>query len=178
MKVITFSKYFPKKHPRSGMPTYFPEKIWGGLLELGVISLSKTVELSRATGIGNWNMNTIRHANLGFKYHTIRAGDRWKVGEQFSPRVWSGKPYASKQVEIAPPITIEKIWEFGINKTDYFIKDSKGIIRTILRNDLREIAMNDGLERDDFESWFAIHPKKGENYFTGQILCWNPNINY
>jgi hypothetical protein len=178
MRVITFSRYFPKAHPKGGMPTYFVEKMWGSLLDQGLISLSKAVELSRQSGIGGWNMDSIRHANFGVKHHTIRAGNRWKVGDEYSPRVWSGKPYRSKQIEFAPPIKVEKVWEFGINKSDYFIRNQDGIIRSIGFNELTTIALNDGLERDDFEAWFAIHPKKGQEAFTGQILCHNPEINY
>lgn len=177
MAVITFSRYFPKGHPKAGQETFFVEKMWLSLIYQGLISMSKAVELSRQTGISNLDMYNIRKVEHAPKFHTIRAGNRWKVGDYYSPRVWSGKPYASKQIEFAPPIRIEKIWEFGISKSDYFINDSTGI-KTISYNLLKEIALNDGLELDDFESWFAIHPKKKETMFTGQILCHNSNIEY
>jgi hypothetical protein len=177
MRVITFSRHFPKGHPKAGQETHFVEKMWLALIDQGLISMSKAVELSRQTGIGNLDMNNIRKVEQTLKFHTIRAGNRWKVGDMYSPRVWSGKPYASKQIEFAPPIRIEKIWEFGISEHDYFIK-TDGVIKSISYKLLKEIALNDGLELDDFESWFATHPKKNETLFTGQILCHNPEINY
>lgn len=178
MKVITFSRHFPKGHPKAGEPTLFVEKVWMGLIHCGLISISKAVELSIETAIGSFDMYNIRKSDLKPKFHTIRAGNRWKVGDEYSPRIWSGMPYKSKQVEFAPPITIKKIWEFGINKDDYFLRDESGVIRSVSFNQLVEIAQNDGLDADDFEAWFAIHPKKGQLTFTGQILCHNAEINY
>lgn len=35
-----------------------------------------------------------------------------KVGDKFSPRVWSGKPYRSKMITIAPDIEVKQIWDF------------------------------------------------------------------
>jgi hypothetical protein len=100
------------------------------------------------------------------KYHTIRAGNRWKVGETFSARIWSGKPYRSKQVEFAQ-LPIKKIWniefdENGVIAIDGFYTDKD-----------YEIAMNDGLAEDDFYSWFPMGKP-----FKGQIICWNENVNY
>ncbi len=163
MRVITFSRFFPKGHPKAGRPTYFVEKMWKGLNESGI---------SLPVGVDGFK------EDVAPKWHTIRAGNRWKVGDEYSPRVWSGKPYASKQIEFAPPITIRKIWEFGVNQTDYFIRSEGGAPNWVTFDQLTEIAKNDGLERDDFECWFALHPKKKDAYFTGQILCHNPEINY
>lgn len=164
MRVITFSRYFPKGHPKEGQPTYFVEKILRGIHHL-------SVEAKEIMDMEVW-------ASCTPKFHTIRAGNRWKEGDVYSPRIWSGKPYNSKQVEFAPPVRIEKIWEFGIDERDYSLRDGSGIIRPLGFDLLTEIAMNDGLERDDFEHWFAGHPKRGETMFTGQILCHNPEINY
>lgn len=176
MRVITFSRYFPKGHPRAGEPTYFVEKmIRAYYLRSNAMTISTDL-------IDDFYLNQVKGiepvANFEPKWHTIRAGNRWKVGDLYAPRVWSGKPYASKQISFLPPIKIEKIWEFGISKEDYFIKGDNGIIRAIGFDELGEIAKNDGLDRDDFETWFAMHPKKGENAFTGQVLCHNAEINY
>lgn len=104
------------------------------------------------------------------KHHTIRAGHRFKAGDKFSPRVWSGKAYRSKQIIIAPDIEVMKTFDFHIRKNDYFINHSP-----VNYNQLKVVAANDGLEIDDFECWFNV--KKGE-VFAGQIICWNENINY
>lgn len=34
-KVRTFSRYFPKGHPKEGQPTFFVEKFWKGLQTIG-----------------------------------------------------------------------------------------------------------------------------------------------
>jgi hypothetical protein len=176
MRVITFSRQFPKGHPKEGQPTYFVEKIWNSLKIAGEYNVY--INHPKQLKDGSWRVPIFwRGENHGSKFHTIRAGNRWKVGDMYSPRVWSGKPYGSKQVEFAPPIRIEKVWEFGISKSDYFINDGTGI-KMISYDLLKSIARNDGLELDDFECWFALHPKKKEQYFTGQILCHNPEINY
>lgn len=111
------------------------------------------------------------------KHHTIRAGNRWKVGDWFSPRVWSGKPYASKQIEFAPPIQIKKVYPILIN--------TRFITPVLFINDAQKhftlfnsLAKNDGLEYNDFVSWFRLHPKAKSEPFTGQILCWNESIEY
>jgi hypothetical protein len=182
MKVITFSRTFPKTHPRAGEPTLFVEKMLIGLLEAGKISIEKCCELAREAGFPEdhpmYYIDTIRWYECTAKFHTIRAGNRWKVGELFSPRVWSGKPYVSKQIEFAPPIKIEKIWDISIkivNGEDVTVKLNN---RSILLQDLMPIALNDGLELNDFVAWFNLHPKKKEQTFTGQIICWNPDLNY
>jgi len=185
MKVITFSRTFPKTHPRAGEPTYFMERIWKMLTtgNLRDTEYSVWANVPRKMKDGHWQLphlwrDQMADDNFLPKFHTIRAGNRWKVGELFSPRVWSGKPYASKQIAFAPPIKIEKIWDISIkivNGEDVTVKLNN---RSILLQDLMPIALNDGLELNDFVAWFNLHPKKKEQVFTGQIICWNPNINY
>jgi hypothetical protein len=178
MKVITYSRQFPATHPRKGEPTGFVEKIWDGLIELGEISLSKCCELSRETGIGDVTIHQLKKTLPQPKWHTIRAGHRWKVGDWFSPRVWSGKPYASKQVEFAPPIQIKKIWDFDIRR-DYIFINRKCFGRFHPFNVfLWELAKNDGLTQIEMIQWFSIHPKTENLSFSGQILCWNESVNY
>lgn len=102
------------------------------------------------------------------KHHTIRAGHRWKVGDKFSPRVWSGKPYRSKQIQFAPEIEVQKIWRFEIDSHAVYLDgcympaDTVGIC-----------ANNDGLSFVDLMHWLR-YPR----HFTGQIICWNEQINY
>lgn len=160
MKVITFSKVFPTKHPKKGEPTFFVQKILHSLVYPDYKPVGE---------IGNPP-----------KFHTIRAGLRWKVGEQFSPRIWSGKPYQSKQQEICGPLTIRKIWPVEI-----YLSGRHTTIGKIQENSnyrllipTCDVATNDGLECDDFIDWFNIHPKKQEKRFIGQILCWSDHINY
>lgn len=100
------------------------------------------------------------------KWHTIRTGKRWKAGDMFSPRIWSGKPYASKQVTFSEPIKIEKTFDIKLTGKNWRISD-KMIVTDLMEN----VARNDGLKYNDFLDWF---PKD----FDGQIICWNERIEY
>lgn len=177
-KVLTFSRTFPAYHPKAGQQTYFVEQIWNGLNNLKM-PVPKVKELP-----SDFMWSILPLSNYGCKYHTIRSGNRWKVGDKFSPRVWSGKPYRSKQIIIAPDIEVKKVWEFEIKKTNFngeiYITHSfpelgmdklkERIINPAL---IKVIAENDGLSFIDFMQWFQF-PKP----FSGQIICWNENINY
>ncbi len=115
----------------------------------------------------------------GGKIHTIRAGRRWKKGMMFSPRSWSGKPYCSKQVAIAPDMELTKVYNieiFDLN-TRYMHIGVEVKANEWYLLPLADVAKNDGLSIEDFEAWFNIHPKKEET-FVGQILCWTNNIDY
>ena len=110
------------------------------------------------------------------KHHTIRAGHRFKVGDKFSPRVWSGNPYNSKQIIIAPDTEIVKVWDFVIKLDE---ADEPSIYLNgkfysqIGAGDSVEIAKNDGLTVMDMKLWFK-HPKP----FDGQIIAWSDIPNY
>ena len=116
--VITLSQVFPVTHIRKGEPTGFKDKF------LAAIGKAE----------GKW-----------LKVHTIRANyDLWK--KRFDEieagraclciRQWTGKPYCSKQVELAV-----------LTKEDgtKFFTDVKG---------LENIAYNDGLSFEDWKEWF------------------------
>lgn len=171
-RVITFSRFFPATHPRKGEPTYFVEKIWESLWQQDLISLSKMVELSANTGVAQLNMNNIRSNKFEPKNHTIRSSNRWKVGDKFSPRVWSDKPYNSKMITIAPDIEIKKVWDiliFNVNGSLSFSINGKEQPSTIIG----QLSKNDGLSLYDFSNWF-----NKTNIFSGQIICWNDSIEY
>jgi hypothetical protein len=170
MKVLTFSRFYPSYHPKKGHETFFVEKITKGLVQI------------TGAGVGihekvDFNLELYYLCNP--KFHTIRAGNRWKVGDWFSPRVWSGKPYRSKQIEFAPPIQVKKVWPitiqphnehgFVIHINDRYVADWEGTANITQS----ELAKNDGLEKADLLHWFRV-PKP----FTGQIICWNENIEY
>jgi len=134
-----------------------------------------------------WNQNNHELlAQMQPKHHTIRAGNRFKVGDKFSPRVWSGKPYQSKQIIIAPDIEVKKVWDFKIQfDADYlcisidnwpFYEENSTMVTQ--PEALETLALNDGLTVEDMKAWFGIHPKKKGKNFNGQIICWNENIEY
>lgn len=171
-RVMIISRFFPSYHPRKGEPTYFVEKIWKGFMD-ETMGLPKPFH----NYVDNYTklLNAIKPIDLMAKYwevepkyHTIRAGNRWKVGDKFSPRVWSGKPYASKQITIAPDIEIKKIFEFECKADGTFYINNKWI--DVTSSDIPE---NDGLSSDNFLNWFPENKP-----FSGQIICWNENINY
>ena len=173
-KVITFSTHFPIYHPKAGQPTFFVEKILAGLSDRHYPDFKIPKEFKNYDWYEYYNCNLQKH-------HTIRAGHRWKVGDKFSPRIWSGKPYRSKQIIIAPDIEIKKVWDFEIEvDKDYIcvLIDKWALYeensRMVTQVDaLMTFAKNDGLSLQDFKDWF-----KWGTPFDGQIICWNENIEY
>lgn len=143
--VITLSKVFPTTHPKAGIPTGFEHKLHAA--------------------INGWS----DHAYL--KLHTIRANyplwakrfEQIERGEAYlSVRQWSGKPYASKQVEIArltkeDGIGLELLCFAGNhNKKDHELH--RPIVGGTTEIDYRLLAANDGLSLADWEAWFS-NPK-------------------
>jgi len=169
-RVITFSRQFPAYHPKAGQPTHFVEKIWNSLPNM-IIPYNKlrvmNPELPYAVH-DIWETIQDGYMELVPKYHTIRAGNRWNAGDKFSPRVWSGKPYNSKMITIAPDINIAKVWKFEIKDNSLFL-DGKELSHA----QWIELAKNDGLTVSEMLEWF-----KYPTDFSGQIICWNPNLEY
>lgn len=182
MRVITFSRFFPAKHPKAGDPTCFVEKIYSAV---GVGGDYLHIPIPEVDNF------LYKHDENFFdpKWHTIRAGKRWKVGDKFSARVWSGKPYASKQIEFAQ-IEIKKVFDFemdpcGVFSINGYYFPSKDIdyltsdqLMEFIESEDERLANNDGLSAYDFHQWFKCHPKKKDEGFSGQILCWSENIEY
>lgn len=166
-RVITFSRVFPSYHPKKGEPTFFVEKIYKSLYLMKAVP-KEIVEA--------FNFEIMNNDTVAPKHHTIRAGNRWKVGDKFSPRVWSGKPYQSKQITIASDVELKKVFSIKIETVEVM---EKTFTKWIYINGkfygtsiTGTLAGNDGLKTFDFENWF------NKNSFEGQILCWNENINY
>lgn len=169
-KVLTFSRVFPAYHPKAGQKTFFVEKILSSLSMQGYAVHPFPQELEGYVP----------------KHHTIREGSRWKVGDKFSPRFWSGKPYNSKQIIIAPDIEVKKVWRFEMipalwaDECEFVLTLNDGNELMLTKQGIIEIASNDGLLLSDFIYWFA-----GKNMvsslrkpFKGQIICWNEQITY
>lgn len=174
-RIITFSTSFPKGHPRAGQPTWFIEALWKHFYPNGVPNKLFN-EVESAFGIGEfWGFNTVFPTIIP-KIHTIRRGHRWKAGDHASLRVWSGKPYNSKQVVIVEhDVEIVKTYKFRKQGRSIFV-DGKRILlinATIghgtikQQTDLRQIAQNDGLSLVDFMDWF------NKPNFSGQIICFS-----
>lgn len=181
MRVLTFSRTYPAYHPKKGQPTHFVEKIWKSQYVNGEcpdpLNDAINTYVSAMDGLELASYNDLRP-----KWHTIRAGHRWKVGDVFSPRVWSGKPYGSKQVEFAPPLEVKKVWSFEL-VLHLFHERGFGWGVSVDGNDFlpdgqQGLAQNDGLELGDFLDWFKGPTKQGTVRFSGQIICWNPDLTY
>lgn len=169
-KVITFSRKFPKGHAKAGSQTYFVEQI---LKYLNI----KTCSESYLNWLISNNPNLERYVLVDFqksliphdnaKVHTIRGSKNFDAGEVFSPRVWTGKPYMSKQLIFAPEIIIKNIFPVTITIESGC---DISIIKDRIKLDTSTVAINDGLTKADFFSWFnnGVKDSKEEMY----VICW------
>lgn len=186
-KVLTFSRTFPGHHTKKGQPTLFVEQILNSLSidykngdYLQKLCYLNTKNL--ANGKLSWNDLSDFQDSLvetdKLKYHTIRGGGRFKKDDLFSPRVWFKTPYNSPQIIFLGDLEVKNEYPFAIySKED---KDKLPYGTGIFANNKHispdstiDLAKNDGLETVDLLHWFK-YPSK----FSGQIICWNENINY
>lgn len=183
-RVITFSRTFPNYHPRAGEPTFFVEKIWESIYLQGDHPIWLGENYTRLTELLPGLKSVGLHSIHVPKHHTIRAGNRWKVGDWFSPRVWSGKPYNSKQIQFAPDIQVKKTWKYDMRfvrvdgELNLYAFVNENLVDT---STAERIAANDGLSMQGFTDWFV---KSGQKFivnvpiFDGQIFCWNETVDY
>jgi len=186
-KIITFSRVFPAYHPRKGEDTHFIEAI---LTQIGIdytsdkyfVWLVENNPKISAKFLDDFFLS-LSH-DIAPKSHTIRAHKRpLKVGDSINPHCWAGRPYNKTtegfwQVKFAPDIEIVKTWDVKVEKDNYRNENgSTTIVTKITINGCHKtenyepLAANDGLNLDDLCNWF-VKP------MVGQIICWNPNINY
>ena len=80
-RVITFSRFFPSYHPRKGEPTYFAQKVLNSVQDFSLVTNQLCEAEGFLLGIDKFIEFQIK---TGFKkHHTIRAGNRWEVGDKF-----------------------------------------------------------------------------------------------
>jgi hypothetical protein len=181
-KVRTFSRYFPKCHIRQGEQTFFVEKIWKWYYDAHNGDVSDLLWYNEQYD-NLFAVDAIKNVqNLEPKGHTIRNGKHFKSGDFFSPRIWTGKPYASKQIAIAQDFELKKVFDIKIeidedlvtiiiDRKIFYEENSKFCTQY---SALEYLAKNDGLTAEDFKSWF----KWGKKPFDGQILCWSDDVEY
>ena len=139
--VITLSRHFLANHKRAGEETHFKEKftLGQGLTDYDTPSMAK--------------IHTIR---ANYPLWEKRIKEIQEGHAVLSVRQWTGKPYRSKQVEIARltadnGIGIQKLSfdkdRGGVPSLKYFNINGKYIDREILAN-------NDGLSKEDWQEWF------------------------
>lgn len=179
-RVTTFSRYFPAYHSRAGEPTNFVLQTLRSLLHWSAPlpdNISECVPGLETEDVAFW-----MSGNYPAKHHTIRAGKSAKVGDVFSPRIWSGRPYASKQIQFAPDITLYRVFDFELVLTDdapLVVIDGEVYCQALTHSPrMKALAANDGLSAADMLEWFGIHPKRKAKGFSGQIRCWNESVEY
>lgn len=174
-KVRTFSREFPSYHPKAGQPTYFVEKIWNDIQLYATYKLICDLNPLVPVDILWTFWKSIEGKIDEEKGHTIRAGNHFKVGDKFSPRIWSGKPYNSKQIIISPDIEVVKVWDIEVvdmEGVQCFRINGKPLGQWHPFNkDLQKLAKNDGLTAIELIQWF-------NKPVPSQIICWNNAIEY
>jgi len=171
-KVITFSRQFPVTHPKAGKETNFVEQILNSInIDYRDAEYVKQLEelnpqLNRHLVFDFWTTLNTKIENK--KGHTIRAGQRFEALEIFTPRVWSAKPYGSKQIIIAPEMQIAKTFTFEMDYDKILVQK-----KWLDFFEINAVSKNDGLEYQDFLDWF-----KFPGNFTGQAIVWDKTIEY
>ena len=155
--VLTLSKVFPVSHPKAGKPTYFK----GKLENAHVVQYDPQEKDS-------WVHIVAPEPEPLLKIHTIRGNyelwrkrfDEIEEGKAcISLRQWTGKPYASKQVEIARLTKEDGIgcqllcFAGNFTKKDRYL--SRPIVGGVREIRAQELAMNDGLTFRDWLEWFS-----------------------
>lgn len=160
-KVITISRVFMQGHPKAGQPTLFVEKIWNSLLIADIEVEDYIYEVGKKLGYQYADDCLYAVDQMEPKHHTIRGSKLRKTGDKVSLRIWSGKPYRSPQIIIAPDVTLT-VKDIEISGVGGWItiNGKEGIMPEIL-------AKNDGLSEIDLAYWFGMKP------FSGQLLIWN-----
>ena len=134
--VITLSRHFLTNHKRAGEETHFKEKflLGQGLTDYDTPSLAK--------------IHTIRANYPLWEKRIKEVQDGHAV---LSIRQWTGKPYRSKQVEIAM-LTAEN--SVGVQKLEFY-NNTLGLCHIgIVYQRKYELAHHDGLSFEDWEEWF------------------------
>lgn len=190
-KVITLSQTFPSYHPKAGQRTYFVEQVLNALgiewYDVGYLDLLHELNPQKPDLVWDFFCEILKTSDQPIqdeKPHTIRTFSidkntqetysRWKQGDKASLRVWSGKPYNSPQIIIAPDVELKQVFDIKINcigiitdsgdPADFLIKRESKIAPPV---SWQKIASNDGLSIKDLKDWFK-YPKP----FEGQILAW------
>lgn len=134
--VITLSRHFLANHKRAGEETHFKEKflLGQGLTDYDTPSMAK--------------IHTIRANYPLWEKRIKEVQDGHAV---LSIRQWTGKPYRSKQVEIAT-LTAEN--GVGVQKLEFY-NNTLGLCHIgVVYQRKYELAYHDGLSFEDWEEWF------------------------
>lgn len=127
------SQTFPKGHPDENTPTKFGASV---VQQVKIHTIRNNYE--------DWSNKISKVLN----------------GEAvLSIRVWEGKPYRSKQIEI---LRLDKDSGIGIQKLHSFDEDTAYFVgnkSNVLPVPLQELANNDGLSINEWKAWFNDNVK-------------------
>lgn len=144
--VIILSKVFPKVHSQAGYSTYFYDKFFLG---------------QNCKGCKGKEADCVFCYGEQPKLHTIRANyPLWKARfeeieagkARLSIRQWTGKPYRSKQEEIASLTASDGIGIQMLSFAPYYTLTVPFVDSRRITPDV--IAANDGLTNADWREWF------------------------
>ncbi len=175
MPVTTFSRFFPAGHPNAGKKTFFVEQIltsiYGPDFDFHFDDYLRKLNPDVPEKLLDELRESLDPEQDGIKMHTIRKGDKCRACNKYSFRVWSGRPYMSRQIVIVPEVEIVRVANIHITG-DRSIEIGGGFFGIMdepygSRKMLTELAKNDGLAPSDFTEWF-----KPNLPFTGQIRFW------
>ena len=136
--VITLSRHFLADHKRAGEETHFREKflLGQGLTDYDIPSMAK--------------IHTIR---ANYPLWEKRIKEVQEVRAVLSIRQWTGKPYRSRQIEIAWLTAANGV---GIQKLE-LTNDFTECIVGDHRYSYVSVAKNDGLHPADWLDWFSCY---------------------
>lgn len=147
--VLTLSKTFMKGHPKAGQPTNFREKFLNG---------EKIHTIRGNYPLWEKRLNEVREGRA-----------------ILSIRQWEGKPYNSKQIEIAKltkvsccGVQLISLHKPNVDQIYWQINERK------VKESFVEIAKNDGLDIEDFRRWFIPKKDAKDFYFEGAIIHFIP----
>lgn len=178
-KVITVSRHFMSDHPKAGKPTYFVNKIWKALgndfFKPHKNIIDSLIDVNRTLPVSNEQILDFEFSSRIFdhelwdgmqpKLHTIRSGKRFKTGDIVSLRVWSGKPYKTPQIAIAPEFALPRVADIVIKNWHTYIDGVYfGLLFQFTKKN-EALWANDGLTFPDFRDWFKL-----PCHFDGQII--------
>ena len=138
--ILSLCKTFPTGHRSAGEPTFFEKNLTDGV----------KIHTVRGNAGNIWG-NRCRDVMQGRKYLSVRQ--------------WTGRPYNSKQEEIA---RFDKI---GVQEITMTYSSEDAVPRCWVdghRVPVETVAANDGLTTEDFVNWFF--GRNHDNIFEGLVI--------
>ena len=181
---LSFSTTWPKRMGKwAGEPTHSVEKIHNGLVEHEVRDIEGKLAFDFPSAAAyRWTKKTFPDQLVKLcKLHTIRPGNRWKVGDKIHFKIWTGRPYHSKTFQFAPVMEVKSVQEIEVFWINYRWNNVKVIVDDSLYwsthlepdyADILRLATNDGFE--SVEQFFTYFNKP----FKGQIISWVEGVEY